>query len=93
MYSSPLNESIRGGLTQKTPASAITQLIYALEAPILASYHYDWYIEDPDLMPTMEDFECVLTFVTHNLYVSTLMFTMDIHGFMMTFFTQPAPLR
>ncbi|KAJ3079515.1 hypothetical protein HDU99_010695, partial [Rhizoclosmatium hyalinum] len=74
-------------------ATAITQFMQAMEAPILESYHDNWYVEDPDLMPTMEDFECVFTFVTTDLRVATLNISMDVNGFMMTFFTQPASLR
>ncbi|ORY44216.1 hypothetical protein BCR33DRAFT_850823 [Rhizoclosmatium globosum] len=93
MHSPPLNQSLSHDLLHITTGPAITQIIHAMEAPLLDTHHEDWYIEDPDLMPTMEDFDCVLAFVRHNSLVSTLKFSMDVHGFMMTFFTQPAPLR
>ncbi|KAJ3068919.1 hypothetical protein HDU99_003072, partial [Rhizoclosmatium hyalinum] len=98
MYSSisypiPLNQLLSGNSVQIAPAPAITQFMQAIEAPILESNHDNWYMEDPDLMPTMEDFDCVLMFVTTNSRVSTLQFTMDVNGFMMKFFTQPPSLR
>ncbi|KAJ3289652.1 hypothetical protein HDU79_003889 [Rhizoclosmatium sp. JEL0117] len=64
-----------------------------LEAPILDKDDLDLALEDPDLMPTFEDFECVLTFMTTNPRAGTLMVLMNVNQFLLTFFTQPASLR
>ncbi|ORY49431.1 hypothetical protein BCR33DRAFT_582776 [Rhizoclosmatium globosum] len=76
-----------------TPAFALTQAMTMLEAPILDKDDLDMALEDPDLMPTFEDFECVLTFMTTNPRAGTLMVLMNVNQFLLTFFTQPASLR
>ncbi|KAJ3058737.1 hypothetical protein HDU99_006676, partial [Rhizoclosmatium hyalinum] len=65
-----------------------------MEAPMIFDETYDdWLIQDPDLMPTWEDFECVHKYFTTDPRAPAQMAVMDAAGFMNTFFQQPPALR
>ncbi|KAJ3079228.1 hypothetical protein HDU99_000103, partial [Rhizoclosmatium hyalinum] len=69
----------------------IVRILQVLDTPLIAKHDY-WELEDPDLMPTYDDFQCVHGFITSNPLAAILLTAMDSQGFMTTFFLQPAPL-
>ncbi|ORY47662.1 hypothetical protein BCR33DRAFT_735850 [Rhizoclosmatium globosum] len=71
-------------------ASALDHIIHAFDQPLNTT---DMMIEDPDLMPTMDDFVLAWSFCTANGTQPPLWFGMDGDHFLRTFFSQPPYLR
>ncbi|KAJ3295399.1 hypothetical protein HDU79_009232 [Rhizoclosmatium sp. JEL0117] len=73
----------------------LQQIMNVMEAPmsIIDDYHREGTVQDPDLMPTWEDFECVLRYFSTNPRAAGIMSVIDTAGFLLTFFQQPPPLR
>ncbi|ORY49385.1 hypothetical protein BCR33DRAFT_581561 [Rhizoclosmatium globosum] len=76
----------------KTVSLPLIRIMQVLDSPLIVE-HDEWMLEDPDLMPTYDDFRCVHAFITFNPRAAALMSAMDIQAFITTFFLQPAPLR
>ncbi|ORY38343.1 hypothetical protein BCR33DRAFT_720708 [Rhizoclosmatium globosum] len=77
--------------------SPLKQIIKAMEAPMIFDVHHDeWILQDPDLMPTWRDFECVHTFFTMmsgGPRAGGMMDSFDTSNFLLTFFQQPPSFR
>ncbi|ORY47655.1 hypothetical protein BCR33DRAFT_848388 [Rhizoclosmatium globosum] len=90
--SPPINSLEPGSTT----ANALNQLLQAFNTPILDQpnpFISDWTIEDPDLMPTSDDFQLAWSLCTANGTKLPIWFGMDGDHFLNTFFSQPAYLR
>ncbi|KAJ3084052.1 hypothetical protein HDU99_003792 [Rhizoclosmatium hyalinum] len=92
-----VGNSIRTPSSEISATAPLKQFITAIEAPIsFDNYHDDWMIQDPDLMPTWRDFECVNLFFTNmsrNHLAAGMMDSFDVSTFLLTFFQQPPSFR
>ncbi|ORY40221.1 hypothetical protein BCR33DRAFT_740480 [Rhizoclosmatium globosum] len=74
--------------------STLNHIMNAFDKPLQDQADMmDWAMEDPDLMPTTDDFMLAWSFCTANGTQLPMWFGMDGDYFLRTFFSQPAYLR
>ncbi|KAI9339988.1 hypothetical protein BDR26DRAFT_861930 [Obelidium mucronatum] len=85
-------------ITATTPAtiqtpSLLDSIVNVSETPLIDLQDKEWELQDPDLMPTLEDYFLVYNASTRNGTESPLFFSYDADEFLRTFFKQPPFFR
>ncbi|KAJ3019872.1 UNVERIFIED_CONTAM: hypothetical protein HDU68_010468 [Siphonaria sp. JEL0065] len=91
--SSPTETPQRSSPKQPQGPTPLDQYMKALESNMVDQESGDWAVEDPDLMPTTQDWFLLHRFFTLDERAVQVILSTDANHILDTFFQQPAHLR